>query len=151
MENSHLGYISIDWGCQYFKGVKKQLKLVQRRMYKIDWDLQMWNGLPKGPKICGGLNVVVQLLNCVQFFATVACQASLSFSLSWSVLKIHIHWIGDAIQPSHPLSLPSPSAFNVSQRQGLFQRVSSSHQVAKVFELQLQLQCFQWIFWVDFL
>ena len=60
------------------------------------------------------------------------------------------HWIGDAIQPSHPLS-PSPSAFNLSQHQGLFQRVSSSHQVAKVLELQLQPQSFQWIFKIDFL
>ena len=45
--------------------------------------------------------------------------------------QIHAHWIGDAIQPSHPLLSPSP-AFNLSQHQGLFQWVSSSHQVAKV-------------------
>ena len=61
----------------------------------------------------------------------------------------HVHWVGDAIQPSHPLS--SPSTFNLSQHQGLFQWVSSSHQVAKVLELQLQHQSFQWIFRVDFL
>ena len=51
----------------------------------------------------------------------------------------------DAIQPSHPLSPPSPPAFNLSQHQGLFQWVSSLHQVAKVLELQLQHQSFQWI------
>ena len=45
--------------------------------------------------------------------------------------QTHVHWVGDAIQPSHPLSSPSPPAFNLSQHQGLFQRVSSSHQVAK--------------------
>ena len=45
--------------------------------------------------------------------------------------QTHVHQAGDAIQPSHPLSSPSP-AFNLSQQQGLFQRVSSSHQVAKV-------------------
>ena len=52
----------------------------------------------------------------------------------------HVHWVGDVIQPSHPLSSPSPPAFNLSQHQGLFQRASSSHQVAKVLEFQLQPQ-----------
>ena len=60
--------------------------------------------------------------------------------------QIRVHWVSDAIQPSHPLSSPSPPAFNLSQHQGLFQWVSSSHQVAKVLELQLQHQSFQWIF-----
>ena len=55
-------------------------------------------------------------------------------------------WADDAIQPSHPLSSSSPPAFNLSQPQGLFQWVSSSHQVAKALELQLQHQSFQWIF-----
>ena len=65
--------------------------------------------------------------------------------------QTHVHWVGDAIQPSHPLSSPSPLAFNLSQHQGLFQWVSSSHQVAKVLEFQLQHQSFQWIFRTDFL
>ena len=60
--------------------------------------------------------------------------------------QIHIHWVDDAILPSHPWSSPSPPAFNLSQHQGLFQWVSSSHQVAKVLEFQLQHQSFQWIF-----
>ena len=55
-----------------------------------------------------------------------------------------VHWIGDAIQPSHPLSSPSHPAFNPSQHQGLFKWVSSSQQVAKVLEFQLQHQPFQW-------
>ena len=58
--------------------------------------------------------------------------------------QTHVHWVGDAIQPSHPLSSPSPSALNLSQHQGLFQWVSSSHLVAKVLEFQLQHQSFQW-------
>ena len=58
--------------------------------------------------------------------------------------QTHVYWLGDAIQPSHPLSSPSPPALNLSQHQGLFQWVSSSHQVAKVLELQLQHQSFQW-------
>ena len=45
--------------------------------------------------------------------------------------QTHVHWVGDAIQPSHPLSSPSPPALNLSQHQGLFQWVSSSRQVAK--------------------
>ena len=52
--------------------------------------------------------------------------------------QTHVHWVGDAIQPSHPLSSPSPPSFNLSQHQGLFKWVSSSHQVAKVLEFQLQ-------------
>ena len=58
--------------------------------------------------------------------------------------QTHVHWVGDAIQPSHPLSPPSPLVPNPSQHQGLFQWVSSSHQVAKVLEFQLQHQSFQW-------
>ena len=54
------------------------------------------------------------------------------------------HGVGDAIQPSHPLSSPSPSALNLFQHQGLFKWVSSLHQVAKVLEFQLQHQSFQW-------
>ena len=55
-----------------------------------------------------------------------------------------VHWVGDAIQPSHPQSSPSPPATNPSQHQGLFQWVSSSHEVAKVLEFQFQHQSFQW-------
>ena len=54
--------------------------------------------------------------------------------------QTHVHWVSDAIQPSHPLSSPSPPAFNLYQHQGLCQWVSSSHQVAKVLEFQLQHQ-----------
>ena len=56
--------------------------------------------------------------------------------------QTHIHWVGDAIQPSHPLSSPSSPVFNLFQHQGFFQWVSSSHQVAKVQELQLHHQSF---------
>ena len=58
--------------------------------------------------------------------------------------QTHAHQVGDAIQPSHPLSSPSPPAPNPSQHQGLFQWVNSSHEVAKVLEFQLQHQSFQW-------
>ena len=65
--------------------------------------------------------------------------------------QTHAHWVGDAIEPYHPLSSPSPPAFNLSQHQGLFRWLSSLHQVAKVLEFQLQHQSFQWIFMTDFL
>ena len=65
--------------------------------------------------------------------------------------QTHVHWVGDAIQPSYPLSSPFPPTFNLSQHQGLFQWVSSSHQVAKVLEFQLRHQTFQWMFRTDFL
>ena len=64
--------------------------------------------------------------------------------------QTHVHWVGDAIQPSHPLLSSSSPAFYLSQHQGLFQWVAS-HQVAKVLEFQLQHQSYQWIFRVDFL
>ena len=63
--------------------------------------------------------------------------------------QTHVHWVTDAIQPSHPLSSPFPLTFNLYQRQSLFRRVSSSHQVAKVLEFQVQHQSFQWIFRTD--
>ena len=72
-----------------------------------------------------------------------ACQASLSFTIFQSLLKL--------TQPSCSLLSPSPPAFSLSQHQGLFQWVGSSNQVAKVLELQLQHQSFQWIFRTDFL
>ena len=63
--------------------------------------------------------------------------------------QTHVHQVGDTIQPAYPLSSPFPPAFNLSQHQGLFKWVSSSNQVVKV--LELQLQSFQWLFRTDFL
>ena len=65
--------------------------------------------------------------------------------------QTHVHCVSNAIQPSHPLSSPSLPAFNLSRHQGLFQWVSSAHQVAKGLEFQLQYQSFQWIFRTDLL
>ena len=58
--------------------------------------------------------------------------------------QTHVHQVGDAIQPSHPLSSPSPPAPNPSQHQGRVQCVNSSHEMAEVLEFQLQQQSFQW-------
>ena len=65
--------------------------------------------------------------------------------------QTHVHQVSDAIQPSHPLSSPSPLALCLSQHQGPSQWFSTSHQVAKVLEFQLQHQSFQWIIRADFL
>ena len=88
----------------------------------------------------------VQSLSHVQLFMTM--------KLSMPGLPVHhqlpessptyVHWVGDAIQPSHLLSSPFPPAFTPTQHWGLFKWVSSSHQVAKVLEFQLQHQSFQW-------
>jgi len=78
-------------------------------------------------------------------FRTAAHQASLVLHSLSEFPQTHIHCVNDAIQPSHPLSSPSPPAFDFSPNQSLFQWVSSSHQVAKVLELQLQHQSFQWM------
>ena len=82
-----------------------------------------------------------QSLSCVQLFATHECSTPglpVHHQLPEST-QTHVHWVGDAIQPSHPLSSPSLSAFNLSQHQGLFQWVSSSHQVAKVLEFHFNI------------
>ena len=95
----------------------------------------------------------VQLLSYVQLFLTpwtAAYQAFLSITTPGACLN-SCPKVGDAIQPFHPLSSSSAPAFSLSQHQGLFQWVSSSHQVPKVLEFQLQQQSFQWIFRTDFL
>ena len=79
--------------------------------------------------------------------------STLGFLVHHRLLELtqtQVHWVDNAIQPSHPLSSLSPLTFNLSQHQGLFKWVSSSHQVAKVLEFQLQHQSFQSILRTDF-
>ena len=95
--------------------------------------------------------VVVQSFSRVWFFATPCTtkrQASLSFTISQSLLKLMSI---ELMMPSQPLLPTSPPALSLSQDQGLFQWLGSLHQVAKVLELQLQHQCFQLTFRVNFL
>ena len=116
---------------------------------ETQWDLSLWDqssACRKFPTV--HVNSSVQSLSRVQLFATpwtAACQASLSITNSQYLLT-HVHWVSDAIQPSHPLSPPSPLVLSLSQHQGLFQWVTSLYPEAKVLELQLQHQSFQWIF-----
>ena len=117
-----------------------------------------WNWLKQHPLVqdtsvwAGLVLVIVQSLSHVQLFATPwAAAQKLSVLHLLELAQTHVHRLGDAIQPSHPLSSPSPPAFNLSQHQGLFYWADSSHQVALVLELRVQHQSFQWIFRIDFL
>ena len=104
---------------------------------------------------------MVYLLWLVQFSLVTQLWLTLSNPMDCSVpgIPVHnqllelaqilVHQVGDAIQPSHLLSSSSPLAFNLSQHQGLFQWVGSSHLVTKVLELQLEHQSSQWIFKTD--
>ena len=94
----------------------------------------------------------VQPLSHVWLFATswIAARLPVHHQLL-EFTQTHVYWVGCAIQPSHPLSSPSPPALYLSQHQGLFKWVSSLHQVAKVLEFQPQHQSVQWIFRTDFL
>ena len=90
---------------------------------------------------------LVQSLSLVQLFATPGIAARPGLPVDHQLpefTQTHVHRVGDAIQPSHPLSAPSPALPNPSQHQGLFQWVNSSQEVAKVLEFQLQHQSFQW-------
>ena len=92
------------------------------------------------------ISVLVQLLSRVQLFVTpMNCSTPglPDYHQLPEFTQTHVRWVGDAIQPSHPLSSPSPPTLSLSQHQGLFKWVSSSHQVAKVLEFQLQHQFLQ--------
>ena len=117
--------------------------------HRVDLTCDQWTEGRVVVAVCVSIQLSsVQSLSCVRVFATpwiTAHQASLAITSFWS-FQTHVHWVSDAIQPSNPLSSPSPPALNLSQHQGLFQWVSISHQVAKVLEVQLQHQSFQWMF-----
>ena len=119
----------------------------------------LWNGFLPRPLAFQGVPYSVCGMS-VQFTHSAMCNSLWPHGLQHAKLVHHqfpelaqtqILWVADEIQPSHALSSPSPPAFNLSQHQGLFQWISSSHQVAKVLELQLQHQSFQCIFKIDFL
>ena len=114
--------------------------------------------LNPGPRNWCGVTSAISspCLSSVQFSSTAQSCPTLCDPMNHSMIgprvhhqlpeftQTHVHQVGDAIQPSHPLSSPSPPAPNPSQHQGLFQWVNSSHEVAKVLEFQLQHQSFQW-------
>ena len=134
-----------DWASSYLILVHVEVFRGSKRVYL---------GTPeKSLPLVSEQPLVVQSLSRVQLCDPMDCSTP-SFPVLHHLPELaetHVHWVDDPIQPSHPLSSPSPPAFNLSQQQSLFQWVSSSYQVAKVLELQLQHQSFQWIFRTDFL
>ena len=130
------------WRIQWTEELSR-LQFMESQGVQHDWLTH------KGQKV-----IAVQLLSCVWLFGTpwtAAHQGLLTLHHLPEPTQTHVHWVSDAIQPSHPLSFPSLPAFHLSQHQGLFQWVSSLHQVAKVLGFQLQHQSFQCLFTVDFL
>ena len=140
------------WDC----GFHSICRLMDKRLVQASW----WEGLAVGESgscLWWARPCLIKFSSVAQSCLTLCDPMDSSmpgFPVYHQLMELtqtHVYWVGDAIQPSHPLSSPSPPAFYLSQHQGLFQWVSSSHQVAKVLEFQLQHQSFQWIFWIDFL
>ena len=114
---------------------------------------EYWSGVPL-PSLKEGIDMAIKhmkicsISRVLQFSRSVVSDSLQPHGLQHASFPVHhqlpeltqthVHQVGNTIQPSHPLSSPSPPAFNLSQHQGLFQGVSSSHQVAKVLELQCQ-------------
>ena len=127
------------------------------------WEKQLWGskGIKIGQREKLNFNAVgtidVQSLSHVWLFATPWTAVSavdlhcMDLHYLPEFAQTYVHWVNDAIQPSHHLSSHLPPFFSLSQHYGLFQWVGSSHQVAKILDLQLQHQSYQWIFRVDFL
>ena len=127
------------WNCNVKSMNQGKLEVVKQEMVRVNTGIL-------------GISSV-QLLSHIRLFETPwtsAHQASMSNQLP-ELVQTHVHRVGDAIQPSCPPLFPSPPALNLSQHQDLFQWIRSSHQVAKVLELQFQNHSFQWIFRTDFL
>ena len=138
---------------------------MQFKKQQLGQDMEEWTGSKMGKEyvkvVYCYLAYLTSLQSSVQFSCSVVSDSLRPHRLQHGSLpcpspnqeltQTHVHWVGDAIQPPHPLLSPSPFTFNPSQHQGLFQWVSSSHQVAKELEFQLWHQSFQWIFRIDFL
>ena len=111
------------------------------------WKQRNWDGIAWCKKP-GSLSSPLQFSSVAQLYLTVCDPVNHSTPglpiHHHEFTQTHVHWVGDTIQPSHPLSSPSPPALNPSQHQTLCKWVSSLHQVAKVLEFQLQHQSFQW-------
>ena len=133
---------------------KMEIMLISKAALRVKWVTSgsayhshkvTWRDQHMSPvSLATNISVAVQSLNCVQLLVTpriAACQASLSFSTPWSLLKLMSI---ETVMPSTTSSSVTPSpAFNLSQHQGLLQGVGSLHQVAKALELQLQHRSFQ--------
>ena len=131
--NNRIGKLWYSHTVEYYT-VMKMRKLLLYKIIKIDFQFSSVQSL--SPTLCDPMDCSTPSFPVYHQLPELA--------------QIHVHRVSGAIQSSHPLSSPS-SAFNLSQIQGLFQWVSSSHQVAKILDFQLQHQSLQWIFRTNFL
>ena len=138
--------------------------LVYQKFTKLNKKQEWWSGLPfpsPGEQYSKCWQMALSHISSVQFSSSVVSNFLQPHGLQHTRLpcpspllqlaQTHVHQVSYATQSFCPLPSPSPPGFNLSQYQGLFQWVSSSHQVVKLLELQLQHQSFQWIFRIDFL
>ena len=125
--------------------VEKEKKVCPFFLLENSRTLSPWGPLDSLSTCLGNDSLTVQFLSCVRLFATpwIAARLPVHHQLP-KFTETHVHQVGDAIQPSHPLSSPSPPAPNPSQHQSLFQWVNSWREAADVSEFQPQDQSFQW-------
>ena len=124
-------------------------------MKEIKWDERLWKKMAERLYIWLVYWEISRLLFSIQFSSVAQSCSTLCDHKNSSTpglpvhhqlpefTQIHVHWVSDAIQPSHPLSSPFPPAPTPSQHQSIFQWVNSSHEVARVLEFQLQHHSFQ--------
>ena len=124
---------------------RRSAGLITGQGTKIPYASQLKNQNTKQKQYCNKFSK-----ECIHQFSSIQFCPTLCDPIDCSMqgFPVHhhllVHWVSDAIQPSHPLLSPSPLALNLSQLQDLFQCVGSSHQVAKELEFPLQHQSFQW-------
>ena len=161
-----INYLQVKWNCQLTIPVGQQTHQAVEACVRDFCDAGCTSAYSLNSGCCklfilafhiGLKNIVsissAQSLRGVQLFVIPWTAALPGLPVHHQLLELtqtHVHQVGDAIQPSHPRLSPSP-AFNLSQHQSVFHWISSSHKVAKVLELQLQRQSFQWLFRTDFL
>ena len=117
--------------------VKNPPAMWETWIWSLGWENPLEKGKATPPQYSGLENSMDCIVRGVAKSQT--RQSDFHFHYLLELAQTHVHWVGDAIQPSHPLLSPSPPASNLSQHQHLFQRVSSLHQVAKVLELLRKL------------
>ena len=126
--------------------LSKMMLKINREKFKINFSKIFI--ISRYLKLLTQFSSVTQL--CMTFCNPMDCSKP-GFPALLELTQIHVHRVGNDIQAAHPLSFPSPPAFSLSHHQSLFKWISSSHQVAKILDFQLQQQSFQWIFRIDFL
>ena len=129
------------------RGIKPRLRQCRWILYQLNHTVK---GQKKQPRLFSSVSSVAQ--SCPTLCDPMDCSTPglLAYHKLPEFTQAHVHWVSDAIQLSHPLPSPSPLP-SIFPSISLFKWFSSSHQVAKVLEFQLQHQSFQWIFRTDFL